>query len=204
MVELSERDTRAIFRQENPDGWTRWQEKYLYQGLLKICSLAGVSPRKKSCLDVGCGTGKFSRLWNAAGGGGYTGLDINESVIQLARTNNQAARFQQGEFLATQGIGQYDFVFLSGVAWIRTEDIGRNEYLEALLRKARSIAKIGVAFNYQTGRSGGDLSSYEMQEVREISRKVASGWTVKTNKLFWGLTSDAAGYIYKKPFWKII
>jgi SAM-dependent methyltransferase len=70
---------------------------------------AGVNPRGRSVLDVGCGTGFFT-AWYLTRGARVTGLDIAPTSIERLRERFPAATFVLGDVSEADIAGRFDLV----------------------------------------------------------------------------------------------
>lgn len=200
---LSEIDRQTIMAQGAGDGWAEDIRYKLHAGLLQICNFSGISANGRLCLDVGCATANFCGVWQGKGGQ-YYGLDFRSDEVKIARTLHPDVEIFESEFLSWTPTQQFDFVFLSGIAWVNFQKLEKHDYLRLLLAKAREIADVGVAFNFRTGCGDRALSSYKSSDVVRICEEVASGWSVKTGRIG-TLTSCEGGYLFAKPsyrFWR--
>lgn len=97
--------------------------------------LPEVVPLVSSCLDIGCAAGGFSRILKTYNPTlQYTGLDINEEFVALARREFPDSRFEVGDgvHFGTPP-GSFDLVFSSGVLHLnsRFREIVRAGYEQA-------------------------------------------------------------------------
>jgi SAM-dependent methyltransferase len=123
----------------------RWNSKgqvLHYEALLDIAdSIDG-----KKVLDFGCGRGDF--FWFLKQRGiqvHYTGLDINEKLIDAARDKNPGALFKVFDIERESLDEDFDYIFLCGVFNLRVE--GVEELIMYSLKKLFSRCKAGLAFN---------------------------------------------------------
>ncbi len=89
------------------------------QGQLKrYHTLAEIAPDLDGAtvLDYGCGTGDFYRFLKRRGiSVSYTGVDINENFIELARKKYPDCTFRTMDASAEELQGFYDYIFICGV-----------------------------------------------------------------------------------------
>ena len=90
-------------------------------------------------LDLGCGTGRFSR-WFASQGASVVGVDFSRDSLSIARKfvlegNNPT--YRHGSVFELDDRENYDLVFTWGVLTIACQD--RSELLDALTRIRRSL-----------------------------------------------------------------
>lgn len=82
------------------------KEFNFYDGLLRKYG-------RRSILEIGCGTGNLAPYFLKAGCE-YTGLDLYDEMLQIARQNHPHARFVQGDMRDLK-LGQaYDSVIITG------------------------------------------------------------------------------------------
>lgn len=92
-----------------------------------------------SMLDLGCGTGRFSR-WFASKGASVVGIDFSNDSLSIAREiipKNNNPVYHHGSVFELNECGSYDIVFTWGVLTIACKD--RAELLDALSRIRRSL-----------------------------------------------------------------
>lgn len=105
-----------------------------------------------SVLDFGCGAGGFYDHIQGSGHSGidYTGLDLSEIALELARQNHPGVPFISVDVLAAdEDLGQYDYIVMNGIFNWRGE-LPYDEmvaYFEALLATVYGHCRIGLAFN---------------------------------------------------------
>lgn len=96
-------------------------------------------------LDIGCGRGDFLSFLSARGiSVSYTGLDLAEEVVQIARERHPLADFRVGDVLTTD-LPQADYVVASGIHYL---DTGDNETrVRAVLTRLWDLAERGMGSN---------------------------------------------------------
>jgi len=92
--------------------------------LLKQLQREGVSFKGKSVLDVGCGTGTYSRLIAEAGALRVVGIDKEPGNIRFAKTKikNDSLNFICTTMEAFRCKERFDFIFIRGVIYY-TQDL---------------------------------------------------------------------------------
>ena len=99
-------------------------------------------------LDVGCGLGDFAGyLSNSGISADYTGIDITEDLIEIAKKKHPDFNFLVGS-ISDESIfsnNQFDYVFASGI--FATYANNGDEWLKKCLARMWDIAKKGIAFN---------------------------------------------------------
>jgi ubiquinone/menaquinone biosynthesis C-methylase UbiE len=115
-------------------------------------------------LDVACGTGFLTRHLR----GDVTGLDASERMLEVAREQAPAGRFQQGDALSLPfADGSFDRVFTS-YFYCHLESSER----ERFLAEARRVAPELVVVASVRG-DGDDLERWEERRLKD-----GSGWRV--------------------------
>ena len=85
-------------------------------------------------LDLGCGTGEFASLFEAAG---YLGVDLHPGYLRFAARAHPQHRFLCADVLAWPGDGRsFDLVLTNGVLH-HHDDASARSFLEAALRHTR-------------------------------------------------------------------
>jgi ubiquinone/menaquinone biosynthesis C-methylase UbiE len=129
----------------------------------------------ESILDVGCGTGYFTRTLAAAVAGNVTGADINPDWVKYARSRDQKASYMVAEALALPyADGAFDRV-MSITALCFMSDVKRA--VCEMLRVARRRFVIGCLNKHsllylQKGRRGGQggYRGAHWHTAKEITR----------------------------------
>lgn len=110
--------------------------------------------RSLDVLDVGCGFGDFWEFLKKEKVTKdrrikYTGIDISEKLIEIARRRHKDAKFDVKNILKDDLKQRFDIVFCSGAFNIRFMDVEAHvEYVKDLLLKMFQLSKIGVAANF--------------------------------------------------------
>lgn len=85
---------------------------------------------KPRVLDVGCGTGEYSTLFDPTG---YLGVDVNARYLALAGRRNPQHRYLQGDARTWPGVGApFDLVLVNGVLH-HLDDEATRAFLRAAL-----------------------------------------------------------------------
>ncbi|MBN2057872.1 MAG: class I SAM-dependent methyltransferase [Candidatus Saganbacteria bacterium] len=107
-----------------------------------------------SVLDVGCGFGDLYGFFKSEKMLGrqkirYTGYDISEKLLEVARKKYPEARFELKDILEDRHVPKFDYILASGIFNIRTTDSGSHiEFVKAMLLRMSDLAKHGVAANF--------------------------------------------------------
>lgn len=136
-------------------GWASRKSQRLRYTVL---SLSAPWDEEISVLDVGCGQGDFLQfLQDENLPCRYTGMDLSEEMLAIARRQHPDGRFLQGDFLDGDFMEGFDYVMASGLVNLRVSD--QMGWLYGLLDKSFSLARRGVAFNM--------LSSFVPEDERD-------------------------------------
>ena len=142
-------------------------------------------------LDVACGTGFLTRHLR----GDVVGVDASERMLEVARTQAPAARFEQGDALSLPfEDGAFDRVFTS-YFYCHLEEDERERFLAEARRLAPELVVVGSI------RSDGDDSErWEERRLRDGSR-----WSVY-KRVFEGpdLAEELGGEIVFKGRWFVV
>lgn len=121
--------------------WTRTGQILHYQCLLDIGKLNG-----KKILDFGCGKGDFYEfLKNSGIEVNYTGYDINEKLINVARKKFPECRLDVFDIDSESINEDFDYIFICGVFNLRVE--GLEQTIKDSLIKLFRHCRIALAFN---------------------------------------------------------
>lgn len=121
--------------------WTHEGQIMHYEAMLDIGDISG-----KRILDFGCGKGDFyGFLRDNNINVHYTGLDINENLIKLAKEKYPNIDFRFFDLEKEELKEDFDFVFLCGVFNLKVSDL--EEYIKSTLIRLFKHCKKGLAFN---------------------------------------------------------
>lgn len=121
--------------------WTSKGQILHYESLLDIGKIDG-----KKVLDFGCGKGDFCRFLEERDiHVHYTGFDINEKFIAMAREKNPGAFFRVLDIGRDTIDEDFDYIFLCGVFNLNFQGI--DEMIRGTLRKLFDRCGTGLAFN---------------------------------------------------------
>ena len=142
-------------------------------------------------LDVACGTGFLTRHLR----GDVVGVDASERMLEVARTQAPAARFEQGDALSLPfEDGAFDRVFTS-YFYCHLEEDERERFLAEALRLAPELVVVGSIRG-----DGDDSERWEERRLRDGSR-----WSVY-KRVFEGpdLAEELGGEIVFKGRWFVV
>jgi len=135
--------------------WTPRGQHARYEAMLDIAATIAGS----KILDFGCGKGDFYQfLKDKRIEPQYTGLDINENLIALAREKFAGVRFEVCDLERHALSEEFDYIFLCGVFNLKVQ--GVDDLIRDTLKKLFPCCRIGLAFN--------GLSSHARQKASEI------------------------------------
>ena len=122
-----------------------WESEYTQK--IRFMVLSGIAPLDgKRILDVGCGKGDLYGFFKEAGiPVEYVGVDMTLELVKLGRSLYPDAQIMCRDFLADEYYPEIDYALASGVANVRTPN--NQEYIEAVIKKMFSLAKMGTAVN---------------------------------------------------------
>ncbi|HXX81991.1 MAG TPA: class I SAM-dependent methyltransferase [Thermodesulfovibrionales bacterium] len=122
--------------------WTSEGQRAHYEAMLDIaCKIDG-----RKILDFGCGKGDFYQFLKDKGmESDYTGYDINQNLIALARQKFPGIRFEVCDIERDTISEEFDYVFVCGVFNLNVQGI--DELIRFSLKKLFRCCRIGLAFN---------------------------------------------------------
>jgi SAM-dependent methyltransferase len=105
-----------------------------------------------SVLDFGCGFGDLYAYIakQQASTFDYLGIDINPSLIEVARKRYPSTNFEVLNILETDDIPQFDYVLASGTFNAKLEN--NVEFIESCMTRMAKIARKGIAFNFLSNK----------------------------------------------------
>jgi SAM-dependent methyltransferase len=164
--------------------WTQRGQFLHYQSLLDIAeTIAG-----RKILDFGCGKGDFCQFLHERNiSVDYTGVDINEGLISLAKQKFPCCRFKVFDSERDELGEDFDYIFLCGVFNLKMQ--GLDELIRDILRKLFNRCRIGMAFNA--------LSSHNPKkdfELHYLSPEEMVRFTVTNLSPYFSLRHDRMAY----------
>jgi len=129
---------------------------------------AGVDPRARTVLDVGCGTGFFT-AWYLARGARVTGLDIAPTSIEILRERFPTAEFRLADVSETRLEEPYDLVNAFDVLYHIVDDARWQHALETL---ADAVRPGGLLLLTDTFEERPGLAAHNRMRSLERHRRV--------------------------------
>lgn len=134
--------------------WTKEGQEMHYEAMLEVGDI-----RHCNVLDFGCGKGDFYGFLRDKGiEVRYTGIDINENLINLARDKYPGVDFRVLDIEKEELTEDYDFIFICGVFNLKVN--GLEDLIRSTLIKLFSHCKKALVFNA--------LSSYSPRKDYEL------------------------------------
>lgn len=122
-------------------GWIPQRQIQHYEALLDVGDLAG-----SRILDFGCGKGDFYQfLKERSIAVSYTGIDINEKLITLAKRKHPEADFRVMDIGVEELKEDFDYVFCCGVFNLKFQGI--EDVIRDSLIKLFSRCRVALAYN---------------------------------------------------------
>jgi SAM-dependent methyltransferase len=149
--------------------WTSEGQRLHYECLLEIdSSIAG-----SRVLDYGCGKGDLYQFLNDKSiSVHYTGFDINDKLISLARAKFPGCRFEVFDIEKDLLDEDFDYIFLCGVFNLKVE--GLHETIKSTLKKLFDHCRIALAYNGLSAhnpRKDFELNYVFPEEITEFAVK---------------------------------
>src|SRR3990167_9625912 len=127
----------------NPDFWFGTHKDDNYERLTRITEFTKIALKGTKCLDVGSGTGDLSNFLSRKDVAEYLGVDIYEQSLDLARRKHPNELFLKMDILHWNTDEKFDYAFCSGALSTNFES-DNYDFIESMIRKMWSLAKIGV------------------------------------------------------------
>lgn len=134
---------------------------------------------RKVLLDLGCGTGRFSR-WFASEGADVTGMDFSAGALDIAarQTTGNNPTYYEGSVFELDGKNAYDVVFTWGVLTIACRD--KEQLLDALVRVRGALKPDGRLLLTEPVHRGflHRVLDLDLSEFLDVMRE--AGFEIKT------------------------
>jgi len=123
-------------------GWTKGKQELRFNAVTGISNL-----KKTSVLDIGCGFGDLAAFLNKKKlNVRYTGVDINEKFIEIAKKKYPKKFFEVRDVEKNPYRKKFDWVFAIGT----TNHSGSYKYIEKLLTEMFHLCRKGVVMDFLT------------------------------------------------------
>ena len=133
----------------------------------RALSEAGMEPRGREVLDVGCGTGFFTAYYLARGAQ-LTGVDIAPTSVERLSARHPQARFMLGDVSETRFDRRYDIVNAFDVLYHITDDA---RWEAAMRHLADAVARGGLLLLTDTFAGSAGHASHNV--MRPLARYAA-------------------------------
>jgi SAM-dependent methyltransferase len=151
-----------------------------------------------SVLEVGCGSGNLAEYFLAAGYQ-YTGLDVAEEMLSIAREKTPGARFIEGDMRRFSLRRKVDAVVIGGRSF---SYMTTNQDVLDAMRSIHQALKPGGIFvfdNFEAGRMFTQFRKRVKQDVRNANRRFVRLSKLSLNlEAGWTFNWDASYLIQEK------
>lgn len=125
-------------------GWLKGEQEIRFQVLSEIGNLGNCS-----ILDVGCGFGDlYGFLINKGIKIQYTGVDINQQLLEIGKELYPSASFEVMDFDEEVIEKKFDWVFASGIFNFKLEN--NEQFIQNMLSKMFTISQNGVTVDFMS------------------------------------------------------
>ena len=173
--------TKRLFHFKNsPEsvGWTHKGQLIRYETVLKL-----IEPEGKSLLDFGCGKGDFYGFLKEKGVDcHYTGIDINPSLIELARKNYPDVEFYVMDIEKSALEKKFNYTLAIGVFNLAVQDIKElTERCLKILFQHTSERLVFTCLNQQTKLKDIYVTYFSKEELEKIAKKLTNRYEIMDN-----------------------
>jgi ubiquinone/menaquinone biosynthesis C-methylase UbiE len=173
--------TKRLFHFKNsPEsvGWTHKGQLLRYETVLKL-----IKPEGKSLLDFGCGKGDFYGFLKERGiDCQYTGIDINPSLIELARKNYPDVEFYVMDIEKSALEKKFNYTLAIGVFNLAVQDIKElTERCLKILFQHTSERLVFTCLNQQTKLKDIYVIYFSKEELEKIAKKLTNRYEIMDN-----------------------
>jgi len=173
--------TKRLFHFKNsPEsvGWTHKGQLLRYETVLKL-----IEPEGKSLLDFGCGKGDFYGFLKEKGVDcHYTGIDINSSLIELARKNYPNVEFYVMDIENEALEKKFNYTLAIGVFNLAVQDIKElTERCLKILFQHTSERLVFTCLNQQTKLKDIYVTYFSKEELEKIAKKLTNRYEIMDN-----------------------
>lgn len=160
---------RYIHFKDSPEavGWTHKGQLMRYEAVLKF-----IEPQGKSILDFGCGKGDFYGFLKERGiACNYKGIDINPSLIELARKKYRENFFYVQDVENEPLQGNFDYVVAIGVFNLQVQNVKETaKNCIAILFNHTSSRLVATFLNSQTRLRDIGVTYFSKDELIETAK----------------------------------
>jgi len=176
-------------------GWRNREQQYLrFKILSEIGDLNGAK-----ILDIGCGFGDFHQyLINENMKVDYTGYDISQKIIDVAKIKHPEVKFRVKDILEERIGEKFDYVFESGILNKRISN--NTGYAKKMIARMFELCKSGVALNMMTNYIDyreDYLSYYSPEKIFKLCKSLSKWVVLRHDYPLYEFTI----YLYKKSLY---
>ena len=143
------------FQKFGGDVRTLWNSQQSQVGRFHVLTEIGDLSGSR-ILDVGCGFGDFQEYLRAQNiWVDYTGIDIQPDILAEAQHKHPEVNFEQVDLMDCSPLTKFDYVFASGIFALKMTN--QQEYVQAILSRMFALANKGVAVNFLSTYTTGNL-----------------------------------------------
>ncbi|OGU31934.1 MAG: hypothetical protein A2X67_10620 [Ignavibacteria bacterium GWA2_55_11] len=143
--------------------------------LLNSCRKAAVAFDRSTVLDIGCGTGHFTKVLQQNGVTNYLGIDIVDTLFEELRTRFPCYRFQQHDISAKPLEGTYDVILAMDVLQHITDE---TKFCYALANIKSHLSPSGVVIISTYLGSSRRENFYLVRRPLEVFQTAFAGFTI--------------------------
>ena len=157
-------------------GWDKGKQQIRFTILTSQYDFRG-----KKVLDIGCGFGDLNLVLEHRAGWEYKyqGVDLVPVLLEQAKELYEAENigFSCTDILAEDFMGDYDYAVASGLFNFKFKDASNYDFIEAVMHKALSICRDGLAFDFLS-----DKVAYQRSETFHSSPERVLGMAYKHSR----------------------
>jgi 2-polyprenyl-3-methyl-5-hydroxy-6-metoxy-1,4-benzoquinol methylase len=167
--------------------WVNTTLNYHYKNeLYEIINKLNLQYKNLKVLDLGCGTGAYSR-WFASQGARVKGLDFSEKSINIARrlSSEYDIEYETASILDLQETDKYDLVFVSGVISVASKS--KDEVIKILTDLKPLVGHSGLIFFAEPFHKGflSRVLELNIKEFIDIMNSLEFNILLKESIHFW-------------------
>ena len=153
-------------------GWESEEDQY---GRFLLTS--SVVKKESSVLDVGCGQGDLytflqQRMSTSHKPFSYTGIDVSEKMIGIAKSKHPNVNFSCVDFLTQKEDQKYDHVFALGTFSLRAED--QDQYITSCISKCFRLTNHTCTITITSETSETKYDEIFYYKVSDIAKTASS------------------------------